>query len=434
MSNEVSARYLEVWLQDQHVGWLCEANGIVRFIASENYLTSRSRRTLSMSMSVPGAESLTHRILINRFDPAVYRERGELPPFFAGLLPEGPLRLRLAATRQCGRDMDDFGILAAAGEDLPGAVRIVPADFANLTPAALAYGVDGGANSYELSAPESAAAGAASLSGMQDKLALSKDEGGMHYGLPGRGKLSDTVAKLPSDNNDGLTMNEYVCMKLAALAGVAVARCDLAPMLSLSDHPNLVEELGAATRFLAVERFDRALGGAVHMEDACQLLTLMPSQKYADRKYFIMLLRILNRIGAHGIDDIRQLFIRKTVNTLLGNSDAHLKNFSVLYLDGINPSLAPAYDIVCVTARPEFQGFSKNVKIDQHQRSETLDTYASVAKDAGIAERICKASVRQTVSLAKEIWPAILNEMDVPPPVRDEILGRLKTLPLALGK
>lgn len=104
---------------------------------------------------------MTQETLKNHFDPAVYRERGELPLFFAGLLPEGALRRRLAATRKSDRDMEDFGILAAAGEDLPGVMTAVPTNFHNLTVAALAYGVSGGAHYFEISVPEQATEGAA---------------------------------------------------------------------------------------------------------------------------------------------------------------------------------------------------------------------------------------------------------------------------------
>ena len=426
-------RYLEVLLHGEHIGWLCEAGRTTRFIATEGYLADTQRATLSLSMTLPGAERVTQETLKNYFDPAVYRERGELPPFFAGLLPEGALRRRLAATRKHDRDMDDFGILAAAGEDLPGAVTVLPARLDNLTAAARAYGVTGGAGHIDISVPEQAAEGAASLSGVQDKLALSHARDGKRYCMPVRGTLSDLIAKLPMAGDDAQVMNEYACMTLAGLAGVDVAQCRAATMSTMADHPELVAALGAGTRFLAVDRFDRGPGGAVHMEDACQLLTLMPGQKYSGAGEFIKLIRVLDRIGTRGIEDIRQFFVRQTVNTLIGNSDAHLKNFSVLYRDGMRPQLSPAYDIVCVSALPGFRGFGANVAIDKLQREETLDTYAAIARQAGISERIAKAAVTQTVARAREFWPTALQGMDVPEAVRIEILNRLDTLPLAGG-
>ena len=382
-------------------------------------------------MTVPGAEQVTQDTLKNHFDPAVYRERGELPPFFAGLMPEGALRRRLAATRKSDRDMDDFGILAAAGEDLPGAVTVLPANLDNLTAAARAYGVTGGSDNLEISVPEQAAEGAAALSGVQDKLALSNAKDGKRYCMPVKGKLSDLIAKLPVAGDDSQVMNEYACMTLAGLAGVNVAQCRPAAMSTMSDYPELVEALGANTRFLAVDRFDRGPNSAVHMEDACQLLTLMPGQKYSGATQFVKLIRVLDRLSTRGIEDVRQFFIRQTVNTLIGNSDAHLKNFSVLYHNGIRPELSPAYDIVCVSALAGFRGFGTNVAIDNLQRQETLATYANIAKQAGISDRIAKVAVTQTVSRAKELWPKALQNMDVPDAVRAEIEDRLKTLPLA---
>jgi serine/threonine-protein kinase HipA len=329
--------------------------------------------------------------------------------------------------------MDDFGILAAGGEDLPGAVAVVPANLDNLTAAARAYGVTGGAANLEISVPEQAAEGAASLSGVQDKLALSHAKDGKRYCMPVKGKLSDLIAKLPAAGDDSQVMNEYACMTLAGLAGVNVAQCRPVPMSTMIDHPELVAALGPATRFLAVDRFDRGPNSAVHMEDACQLLTLMPGQKYSGAKEFIKLIQVLDRLSTRGIEDVRQFFIRQTVNTLIGNSDAHLKNFSVLYHNGIRPELSPAYDIVCVSALAGFRGFGANVAIDKLQRQETLDTYTAIARQAGISERIAKAAVTQTISLAKDLWPKALQDMEVPDAVRIQIEERLKTLPLVGG-
>ncbi len=431
MSNELRPRYLEVWLHGRQAGWLCEAGRTTRFIATEQYLADSQRATLSLSMTVPRSEQVTQDTLNNHFDPAVYRERGELPPFFAGLMPEGALRRRLAATRKSEVDMDDLGILAAAGEDLPGAVTVLPANLDNLTAAARAFGVTGGADNLEISVPERAAEGAASLSGMQDKIALSHAKDGKKYSLPVKGKLSGLIAKLPIAGDDSQVMNEFGCMRLASLAGVHVAQCRPVPMHLLDGHPELVEALGSDTRFLAVDRFDRGPKSAVHMEDACQLLTLMPAQKYAGIAEFIKLIKVLDRLSTRGIEDVRQFFIRQTVNTLIGNSDAHLKNFSVLYHNGVSPELSPAYDIVCVSALAGFRGFGTNVAIDRLQRQETLATYARIAKEAGISERIVLAAVSQTVARAKELWPKELQTLDVPTAVRIEIESRLKTLPLA---
>jgi Uncharacterized protein related to capsule biosynthesis enzymes len=368
------------------------------------------------------------------YDPVLCRENDELPPFFAGLLPEGALRGRLAATRGRKLDTDDFGILVAAGEDLPGAVTVVPADIDKLTNMFRSYGAAGSHGEHQVEVPEKAALGAASLAGVQDKLALSTSKEGQQYRLPSKGRVSDVVAKLPSPGDDTQIMNEYACMRLAALAGVDVARATPRPMDQMADHPDLVERYGAKTRFLAVERFDRSPAGAVHMEDACQLLGLMPGKKYAGREKFVMLFSFLNRFSPRGVEDVRQLFVRQAVNTIIGNSDAHLKNFSLLYRDGVHPELSPAYDVVCVPALPSFPDLAINVAIDQKQRKETLEDYVAIARDAGIAGWIVKDAVEQVISSARDLWPSALADMEVQQTVKNIILDRLRLLPLASGR
>ncbi len=430
MNNALEPRYLEVWLHDIHVGWICEAGGTTRFVTTENFQSDPRRPTLSLSLSVPGNEDVTQAVLNNMFDPARYNQRGELPPFFAGLLPEGPLRKRLAATRKNIRDTDDFGILAAAGQDLPGAVRILPANLDNLTQAARAYGVTGGADNLEISVPEAAVEGGAALSGHQNKIALSSAHEGRRFVLPMHGRLSDIIAKLPAANEDSQIFNEHACMTLAAGAGVNVAACSPRRMADIS-LPELVEALGSDTYFLAVDRFDRGPGGAIHIEDACQLLTLMPNRKYGDQALFVRFLRTLDRLSVRGVEDIRQFFVRQVVNTLLGNSDAHLKNFSVIYHNGVNPELSPAYDIVCVAGLPNFKGYATNVAIDARQRAETLATYKAIAGEARIAERIVLGAVKSAVDQAQALWPKMLTELNAPAAVTQEVLSRLQTLPLA---
>lgn len=423
-------RYLDVYLHDSHIGWLCEAGRNTRFVPNEVFQSGAQRPTLSLSMTIPGNEELTQEILKNQFDPALYSERGELPPFFAGVMPEGELRKRLEATRHDPRDKDDFGILAAAGEDLPGAVKVLPANLEKLTAAARAYGVTGGSDNLEISVPERAAEGAAALSGQQNKLALSSLKNGTRFNLPMKGQLSDLIAKLPVPGDDSQIFNEYIAMSLAAKAGVNTARCRPIRMGQV-DMPDLIALLGEDTHFLAVERFDRTPGGAVHIEDACQAMTMRPHQKYAKREFFIRFLRVLDRLSARGIEDVRQFFIRQAVNTLVGNSDAHLKNFSLIYHNGVDPELSPAYDIVCVAALPNFTGYATNIAIDQLQRKETLETYKQVALDAGISPRIAVAAVRSAVDQAQATWAQALADLNAPAAVAAVVVERLRTLPLA---
>jgi len=430
VTDDLRPRYLTVSLHGILCGYLCEAGHTTRFVPGEQFRGDPGRPTLSLSLTIPGNEALTATILSNPFHPALYNTRGELPPYFAGLLPEGELRKRLEATRHHPADRDDFGVLAAAGEDLPGALVVRPADIDALPDYVRTVGVTGGADNLEIAVVEGATEGAASISGVQNKLALSTANNGKRYTMPTHGRLSDLIAKLPARNDDSQIFNEYVSMQLAQAAGVAVAVCKPQPLTTI-DVPGLADALGDGMHFLAVDRFDREPGGRVHAEDGCQILTRMPARKYAANDAYVALVRLLDRLSVRGIEDVRQFFMRQAVHTLLGNSDAHLKNFSFLYRNGAMPELSPAYDIVSVAALPGFAAFGQNVAIDVLQRKQTLETYRDFAREARIAERIALAAVKDAVTMAQERWPALLESLPTPPAMKTVVLERLRTLPLA---
>lgn len=432
MSYALHPRFLEVRLYDRLCGYLCEAGGNVRFVPADEFRGDPDRPTLSLSITVPteAGRRATAEVLDNPFHPAVYSTGHELPPYFAGLLPEGELRKRLEATRSHPEDKDDFGILASAGNDLPGAVVVRPADIGALPAYARAYGVTGGADNLEIAVVEGATQGAASVSGVQNKLALSTVQDGKRYTLPSHGKLSDIIAKLPARNDDSQVFNESVSMQLAAAAGVHVAATRVLPISTIAVD-GLAEALGEHLHYLAVDRFDRTPAGRVHAEDGCQMLGRMPARKYASIDGYVQLVATLYRLSPSGVEHVRQFFLRQAVNTLIGNSDAHLKNFSVTYPNGLLPVLSPAYDIVCVAALPGFASYGQNVAIDRLQREETLATYEAIAAKAGVPRRIATAAVKEAVALAHARWPRLLDELDAPRAIRDVVTERLATLPLA---
>ncbi|PWK35112.1 type II toxin-antitoxin system HipA family toxin [Cupriavidus plantarum] len=432
MSFELHPRFLEVRLYGRLCGYLCEAGGNTRFVPAEAFRGDADRPTLSLSITVPteAGRAATSEVLDNAFHPAIYNTGAELPPYFAGLLPEGELRQRLEATRANPEDKDDFGVLASAGNDLPGAVVVVPADIATLPEYVRTYGVTGGADNLEIAVVEGPTEGAASVSGVQNKLALSTVQRGERYTLPTHGKLSDIIAKLPARNDDSQVFNEFVSMQLAAAAGVTIAPIQVLPMSSI-DVEGLAESMGEGLHYLAVDRFDRGPGGRVHAEDGCQMLGRMPSRKYANADAYVRLVAVLYRLSPSGVQNVRQFFLRQAVNTLIGNSDAHLKNFSVIYHNGKLPELSPAYDIVCVAALPNFKSYGQNVAIDARQRTETLADYERIAEQAGVPRRIATAAVKEAVALAHSHWPTLLKTLDAPQPIRDAIEERLATLPLA---
>jgi serine/threonine-protein kinase HipA len=108
--------------------------------------------------------------------------------------------------------------------------------------------------------------------------------------------------------------------------------------------------------YLHVPRFDRRLmpDGArkrIHFEEPTLALGEDPKHKYKNLPAAIAsLLRTLQNSSAAGVLELAELLRRCTAFALMGNTDAHGKNWVFIYRDGINRELAPACDLVCVSA------------------------------------------------------------------------------------
>ncbi len=324
------ARVLDVYLKEDLVGQLeQDDSGAMRFRYAETWLATKGAIPLSVSLPLRR----------ERFG------RNECRPFFAGLLPEENSR-KLIAKAFGVSDKNDFAILERIGAECAGAVSLIPP---GELPAA------GQPRYREITLDELADKFAAlpyhpllagedgirlSLAGVQGKLAVAIRDG--HFCLPLDGSPSSDILKPTSPHFEGLVENEFFCMRLAAQVGL-----DVAPV-----------ELGRAgdTPFLQVERFDRkrqpdGRWERIHQEDFCQAMGIPPELKYQQEggpnlKKCFALVRAVSAVP--GLDVLR-LFDAVVFNFLIGNSDAHGKNFSFLY-DGGNARLAPLYDLVCTQA------------------------------------------------------------------------------------
>jgi serine/threonine-protein kinase HipA len=120
----------------------------------------------------------------------------------------------------------------------------------------------------------------------------------------------------------------------------------------------------------------------------------------------------------------------------MGNSDAHLKNWTLTYPNGRQARLSPAYDLVCITCYDDFRdaglafhlGGEKNFGAVMRRHFEVL------AAGAGLGERRVLDVVDGTVHALLESWPAIRRESPAPDFVLRHIDDRLRTLPLFSGR
>lgn len=170
--------------------------------------------------------------------------------------------------------------------------------------------------------------GRMSISGVQPKLSVVYDRNGPALNVVNRGGL--LILKPQMDRFDSLPENENLCMNIASAYGIEVPAHGLLPLKD-------------GKLSYVVKRFDRLDDGAkIQQEDFQQLLK-------TDDKYAGSYERIANFIKRHsdvvGLDLLR-LFERALLFYVLGNGDAHLKNFSLLRREGVGYELSPAYDIV----------------------------------------------------------------------------------------
>ena len=196
-------------------------------------------------------------------------------------------------------------------------------------------------------------AGKLSISGVQPKLSVKLDkksnelivvtEGGEYILKP----QTSTFANIPE--------NEQCCMDIASDLDIEIPfHC----LIALKD-----ESLA-----YVIKRFDREKGVKIHQEDFAQILE--QNDKYKGSVEQIG--RRLKEISSAPGYDAQLLFERVVLNFILGNGDAHLKNYSISY-KGENIRLTPAYDIVCsklVIPKEEDSAITINGRKNNLKRSD----------------------------------------------------------------
>ncbi len=170
-------------------------------------------------------------------------------------------------------------------------------------------------------------AGRTTLSGVQSKVSL-----GWHQKtLRVRASIGAYILKPQSGTYPELPQNEHVCMRIAELAGIEVAKCGLV-------------RLSNDSLALIVARFDRERERRIPMEDFCQLSQKLPRDKYDGSAELCA--RIVRRYAAEPRIDAQRLFRQFLVSWWIGNGDLHLKNLALLSRDPLRPKLSPAYDLL----------------------------------------------------------------------------------------
>jgi serine/threonine-protein kinase HipA len=370
-----------VWLHDQRVGTLHQRGDYTRFTFTDDYLSDPRRPVLGLAFED---------------DPLVFKPIAmRLPPWFSNLLPEGIQRDWIARDRDVSpqREME---LLAQVGHDLPGAVRVVPADEIpvddswDFAPASSGAEPSGGAWSPGLKF---------SLAGVTMKFSMVAR--GERLTLPAHGEGGDWIVKLPDGHYADVPRNEYTMMSLAGAAGITVPEIRLVhrdDTDGLPDHlwPNREEWAYAVRRF---DRDDRRR--LVHIEDLAQVRGFYPHEKYHGNFETVAALIYRRR----DLPALREFACRLAFNILISNGDAHLKNWSLIYRDGRIPTLSPAYDLVATLPYLEKEDLGLKFRGDRRFESVTLDTFSWLEGRLGAHDAELANYVAQLVESVQSRWP-----------------------------
>ncbi len=357
-----------------------------------------------------------HPVLGQGFEAFPDRRRNaisRLPEWFANLLPEEGSGLRQIIGRELGRDNPhEFQIITYIGGDLPGAVRVVPeSDLARIPELAERRK---GRPDYRVRF---------SLAGVQPKFSMRWE--GKSLALPMSGQGGNWIVKLPDRRFQSVPENEYTMLYWARLAGIDVPKTKLFRGHELSGLlPGLIRDNELA---FGVERFDRREDGRIHQEDFAQVREVSPELKY-ERATYSGLARI---ISATCPGDLDEYVRRLAAMIVMGNVDAHLKNWTIRYPDSRTARLSPAYDFVCVTVYPDFQAQQLAFAINggRFASQVTVDNFRRLALQSRINPDHVIDLAKSTAGSLVESWSQVKADCPVPDFLTRHIEDRLANLP-----
>ena len=234
-----------------------------------------------------------------------------------------------------------------------------------------------------------------SVPGVQAKLSVHLERKGP--GTPDRltlvGLEGNYILKLPSERFPELPESEHACMSFARAVGITTADFGLVRLQS------------GALAYLS-RRMDRPDSGVLHMEDFCQLTDRITAEKYrASMESVGKALRAYS--SAPGLDAIR-LYELVLFCFLTGNSDMHLKNFSLLRAQDGAWNLSPAYDLVPVNLHMPGDKEELALSLDGKKSNFTRLQFERFAAHLGLTTQQRERTERRLLRAAHENLDAVL--------------------------
>ncbi|GAA3894906.1 HipA domain-containing protein [Leifsonia kafniensis] len=383
MAHDVVA--LEVLLHGRPAGVIQARGPSVRFYFFEQYINDPDRKVLGL-----------------RFEEDIRRlstGQRKLPTWFSNLLPEGRLgeMMRAQVRDHETPAVPDLDLLAQLGSDLPGAVTVRAIGNADsivfedrLEPEDVSI-IQQDDHDYDDQLFRFSIAGVG--------LKFSMLRAGERFTAPATGTGGDWIVKLPDANFKDLPVNEFATMTLASRVGIEVPEIRMVHR----DHIVGVPEYAWNSEHdaYAIRRFDRGQSGPIHIEDMAQVRGYYPEEKYTGT--FESVANLFYR--TYDTKSVSEFVRRLAYSVLIGNGDAHLKNWSLIYRDGRKPTISPAYDIVSVKAYPEVvQDLGLKLMGKKQYDSVRIASFERVGERIGARDLDFGGIARQVIADVEKHW------------------------------
>jgi serine/threonine-protein kinase HipA len=377
------------------------ARGALRFDYADDYRQRPDATPLSLSMPTQVRSHPDHVIT----------------PWLWGLLPDNDAVLARWARQFQVSAASPFSLLATQiGEDCAGAVRFAPPDQVDrvLTrPGSVTWLTEDEVAARLRDLKEDSTAwlgrsftGQFSLAGAQAKTALLFRDG--RWGVPSGATATTHILKPAVSGFDDHDLNEHLCLDAARRVGLLAVR-------------TRVGRFGDETA-IVVDRYDRADKAGdtlrVHQEDLCQALGLPPSKKYEnqDGPGPAQIAALLRRVMPPREADLAVSRFADALiwNWLIGGTDAHAKNYSLLLADK-QVRLAPMYDVA--SALP-YGTHEKKLRLamkigGDYRVFPERNTWPGAAKDLGLKADALVARVRELTAAAPEAFAEAARAADI---------------------
>ncbi|HEY1686229.1 MAG TPA: type II toxin-antitoxin system HipA family toxin [Tepidisphaeraceae bacterium] len=392
-------RKLDVYLRQHLVGNLVQdEHGQMTFDYAETWLKN------------PKAIALSHSLPLTK----THFNRNECRGFFAGILPEESKR-EIVAHNLGISAKNDYAMLEKIGGECAGAVTFMPAgtelpksehNYRALTDKELAEILKALPRRPLMAGDEGVRL---SLAGAQDKIAVQVS--GNQISIPLRGAPSTHILKPALGSFEGVVANEALCMKLARAVGMNAAEAEARNVEGID--------------YLLVERYDRTMSSDTpntlktlkreHQEDFCQALGIIPENKYQAEggPSLKQCFALAREASSAPVIDLQALLDAVIFNFLIGNHDAHGKNFSFLYSGG-QTRLAPLYDLLSTSYYPELSPkMAMKIGGEYLSASITAKHFEQLAEEAGLAKPIVRRRVPELAELILSTMPAVTTNHPV---------------------